>query len=145
MKACILVPAAVAALLLFAAPVINAADTAASAKAKPVLEKGMEAAAIVRIAGQPDEVHPMKAEGVKAEKWIYRRKVDQTVFQTSNTQAFIPALVGFDGDGMVVGKAVVPEYRLKYAELHQVTALLIVDGKLHLGRQWFEQSEQFAN
>ena len=145
MKTRVLFCAAAAALMFIAAPVLRSGETAASAKGKPVLEKGMEAAAIIKIAGQPDEVHPMKSEGVKAEKWIYRRKVDQTVFQTANTQAFIPALVGFDAGGMVIGRAVVPEYRLKYAELHQVTALLIVDGKLHLGRQWFEQTEQFAD
>ncbi|MDI1251023.1 MAG: hypothetical protein PSV13_19330 [Lacunisphaera sp.] len=127
-------------LLLAAAPMLRAA-----APAKPVLGKGMAAAEIVRLIGRPDEIKPMKAEGVTAEQWIYRCKVDQTVYQTANTQSTIPALTGIDGGGVVIGTAIVPSYRLKYAEQFQVTALLLIDGKLHLGRQWFEQTESFAD
>ena len=131
--------------LILAAPVLRAAGPGAPAQAKPVLEKNMAAAEIVRLIGQPDEIQPMKAEGVKAEKWTYRRRVNQTVFQTANTQTTIPAMVGVDGGGMVIGQAVVPDYRLKYAEIHQVTVLLLIDGRLHLGRQWFERTESFAD
>jgi len=142
MKSRLLLCAVFSSLLLAAAPVLRAA---APAPAKPVLGKGMAAAEIVRLIGRPDEIKPMKAEGVTAEQWIYRRKVDQTVYQTANTQNAIPALVGFDGGGAVIGTAIVPSYRLKYAEQFQVTALLLIDGKLHLGRQWLEQTESFAD
>jgi hypothetical protein len=116
-----------------------------SAKAKPVLDKGMDATTIIQLVGQPDEVTPLKSGAAKAETWIYRRKTAQTILQTANTQAFIPAMVGFDGGGMVIGRAVVPQYRLKYIRDYQVTALLLVDGKLQLGRQWATQDEQFAD
>jgi hypothetical protein len=114
-------------------------------QAKPVLQKGMDAASILRLVGKPDEISPLKSDTTAAETWIYRRKVGQTIQQTANTQAFIPAMVGFDAGGPVIGKAVVPQYRLKYIREYQVTALLMVDGKLQLGRQWVTQDEQFAD
>jgi hypothetical protein len=39
----------------------------------------------------------------------------------------------------------VSEYRLKYIRDFQVTALLVVDGKLQLRRKWLAQDEQFAD
>jgi hypothetical protein len=134
------------ALIVFVATVagVSAASSEAT-KAKPVLEKGMDAAIILQLFGKPDEVIPLKTGETTAETWIYRRKTGQTIKQTANTQAFIPAMVGFQASGPVIGKALVPEYRLKYIREYQVTALLIVDGKLQLGRQWIAQDEQFAD
>ncbi len=134
-----------ACLLFVAAVTGDWAAPAQPAKIKPVLDKGMEATQIVRLVGEPDEINPMKSDAAKAETWIYRRKTSQTIKQTANTQAYIPAMVGFDSGGMIIGQALVPEYRLKYIRSYQVTALLLVDGKLHLGRQWTEEDEQFAD
>jgi hypothetical protein len=122
----------------------TAADSR-SARTKPVLEKGMPGTTIIQLVGKPDEINPIQAEGTHSETWIYRRKLDETVKQTANTQAYIPAMVGFDAGGVVIGRALVPEYRLKYIRNYQVTALLMVDGKLQLGRQWVAQDEQFAD
>ncbi len=121
------------------------AAAGAIAAGQPVLEKGMEGAAIKKIAGQPAEIQEMKADGVKAEKWIYRRILNEGTIQTANTQAYVPAMVGFDSGGMKTGKTLVPEYRLKYVKVYQVTALLMVDGKLERGRQWTEREESFAD
>ena len=117
----------------------------ARAGEKPVLNRGMTDEAILALIGKPDEVTKIKSDEFQAETWIYRRKVEQTVYQTANLQAFIPAVVGFDSGGIVMGKAVVPDYRLKYAAAYQVTALLMVNGKLYMGRQWFTKSEDYAN
>jgi hypothetical protein len=134
------------ALFVFVAAVVGVSAAAPQpAKAKPVLDKGMDAATIIQLVGKPDEITPLKSENSRAETWIYRRKTGQTIQQTANTQTFIPAMVGFDAGGMVLGKALVPEYRLKYIRDYQVTALLMVDGKLQLGRQWAAQDEQFAD
>ena len=134
------------ALLVFVATAVGVSAAATQpAKAKPVLDKGMEAATIIQLVGQPDEINPLKSHDLKAETWIYRRKVSQTIQQTANTQAYIPAMVGFDSGGVIIGKALVPEYRLKYIRAYQVTALLMVDGKLQVGRQWIDQDEQFAD
>jgi hypothetical protein len=45
----------------------------------------------------------------------------------------------------MLGQVVVPEYRLKYVVGYQVTALLMIDGRLQLGRQWYEREEKFAD
>ncbi len=116
-----------------------------SGAAQPVLEKGMDGSAIQQLVGQPAEIQPIGGSDVKAEKWIYRRKVNEGTYQTANTQAYIPALVGVQASGDVIGKALVPEYRLKYVKVYQVTALLIIDGKLERGRQWTEREESFAD
>ena len=130
-------------LAFFASAVLARAE---SASAQPVLEKGMAAADIMNLVGKPSEVIPMKTAEGKAERWIYRRKVGQTINQTANTQAYEPAMIGFGGTGgVMLGTVVVPEYRLKYVVGYQVTALLIVDGKLQLGRQWYEREEKFAD
>jgi hypothetical protein len=132
--------------ILFVAAAVGVwAAPAKAAQAKPVLDKGMESALIVRLVGEPDEISPLKADEGKAETWIYRRKIGQTIHQTANTQAYIPAMVGFDAGGVIIGQALVPQYRLKYVRAYQVTALLMVDGKLQLGRQWVTQDEQFAD
>jgi len=132
-------------LVLIAAPIYVSAANTVPAKAKSVLDKGMEAAAIIRLIGRPQEISPIKAEGVSAETWTYRRKVDDLIYQTANTEAYIPAMVGFQSSGLIIGRAIVPDYRLKHAALYQMTALLIVDGKLERGRQWSERTEEFAN
>lgn len=124
---------------------VTASAAIGYAKAKPVLAKGMNAWMIVELVGQPDEITPLKSDAGKAETWIYRRMLGQTIHQTANTQAYIPAMVGFNAGGMVIGKAIVPEYRLKYVRAYQVTALLMVDDKLQLGRQWAARDEVFAD
>jgi hypothetical protein len=122
------------------------AFAAGIAAGQPVLEKGMPAAEILKLAGKPAEIVPMKTPEGRAEKWIYRRKVGQTINQTANTQAHETAMVGFGGTGgVVLAPVVVPEYRLKYVVGYQVTALLMIDGKLQLGRQWYEREEKFAD
>ncbi len=117
----------------------------ASAKEKPVLEKGMPAAMIIQLVGKPHEISPIKSGETNAETWIYRRKIGQTVHQTANTQKTIPALTGFTANGPTIGQAIVPDYRLKYVCAYQITALLMVDGRLELGRQWVSRDEQFAD
>lgn len=135
------IPATLA-FLLAASGALAAGQPAAT---QPVLEKGMEGAAIRQLVGQPTEIQALPASEVKAEKWIYRRKLTEGTYQTANTQAYLPAMVGFNAGGMVVGKTLVPDYRLKFVKVYQVTALLLVDGKLERGRQWTEREESFAN
>src|SRR5690349_13898361 len=118
-----------------------ASALAANQPSAPVLEKGMEADAIRQLVGQPSEIDPVKSTEVKAEKWIYRRKVTQGTYQTANTEARIPALVGTSAGGLIVGETIVPEYRLKFVKVYQVTALLMINGKLERGRQWTEREE----
>src|SRR5262245_16013896 len=95
------------ALFAFLATAVAAFATS-PAHAKPVLGKGMDAATIIHLVGQPDEISPLKSPEGKAETWIYRRKAAETIQQTANTQAFIPAMVGFQASGLVIGKALVP-------------------------------------
>jgi hypothetical protein len=128
---------------LFACAAALAADKPAATQ--PILEKGMPGTAIQQLVGQPTEIQNLKSSDVKAEKWIYRRKLTEGTYQTANTEAYIPAMVGVQSTGMIVGKALVPDYRLKFVKVYQVTALLIVDGKLERGRQWTEREESFAD
>ena len=130
-------------LLALAAVLVARVD---AAPAKPALEKGMTAEAILRLAGKPAEILPLQSTEGTAEKWIYRRKVGETIHQTANTQVFETRMIGFGGTGGVqLGPVPVPEYRLKHVVGYQVTALLMIDGKLQLGRQWYEREEKFAD
>lgn len=130
-------------LIVLAAALVARAEPAAT---KPALEKGMTAEAILKVAGKPAEVVPLKTAEGKAEKWIYRRKIGQTVKQSADTQSFETRMIGFGGTGGVqLGPVAVPDYRIKYVVSYQVTALLMVDGKLQLGRQWAEREEKYAD
>ncbi len=131
--------------LLLALASVVISTSFALAKEKPVLEKGMPAAMIIQLVGKPDEISPLKSSEGQAETWIYRRKIGQTVHQTANTQKTIPAMTGFTASGPTIGQAIVPDYRLKYVRAYQVTALLMLDGRLQLGRQWVSRDEQFAD
>jgi hypothetical protein len=129
-------------------PLALAADTAAPAPArsKPRLEKGMSAEEIRQLLGRPNDIAKVKSPDDNAERWTYRRKIGQTVEQTANTRTFVLAMTGVNGDlAPQIGPVPVPEYRLKYIAAYQVTALLIVDGKLEFGRQWYERDERFAD
>jgi len=128
---------------LYAFTAVLAAETAPAMK--PALAKGMEGTVIRQLIGQPDEIRDLKSPEVKAEKWIYRRKVTEGTYQTANMQTTIPAMVWGGDSGMKLGEAIVPDYRLKFYRVYQVTALLMVEGKLEHGRQWTEREESFAN
>jgi hypothetical protein len=118
----------------------------ATSPTQPVLEKGMSEEAILKIYGKPDDITPLKSADLKAEKWTYRRILKQGVIQTADTQRAVNTFGGFGtvGGAMMVD-AVEPDYRLKYVKIYQVTSLLMVGGKLTLGKQWVERNEAYAD
>lgn len=134
--------------ILLSSPLASGADSTAPtpARTKPRLEKGMTTEDIRQLLGRPNDIAKVKSPDNNAERWTYRRKIGQTVEQTANTRTFILAMTGVNGDlSPHIGPVPVPEYRLKYIAGYQVTALLIVDGKLEFGRQWYERDEKFAD
>jgi hypothetical protein len=126
---------------LFAAMVATAEAAAAPASTRSPLEKGMAADAILQAVGKPAEVVPMKSEGAKAETWYYRRKLKQVAV----TEPVMSVQSGVNWGNTNVRSDPITQYRQKYVITHQVTALLVVDGKLVLGRQWLEESQSYAN
>ncbi len=117
----------------------------ATPSTQPVLEKGMNADAIRKIFGKPDDITPLKATDLKAEKWTYRRILKQSIIQTADTQKMVNTFGGFGEGGTKMVDAIEPDYRLKYVKIYQVTSLLMVDGKLTLGKQWVERNEAYAD
>lgn len=118
---------------------------AAAAPAKPALAKGMSAEEIVKIVGQPDSVRPLEnSVNVKAEVWTYRRLMHEEVRETATNTSTIPTYVGPMGGGPQ-GMGSVPslEYKLERVRTYQVTALLMVDGRLTMARQWKEQERHY--
>lgn len=142
----------VAALLLGAGWLTAAGDAAAAASAKsdaakpakPAIEKGMAAETIRKLIGEPATIKSIDNENVKAESWIYRRKIrTETTQEPVNTENQ-PAFVGLGmGDENGLGTVSVPVYRLKYTTFYQVTALLMVDGTLVEARQWVEKEASY--
>ena len=49
------------------------------------------------------------------------------------------------GDPANLQSVPVVQYRLKRITVYQVTALLMVNGKLELAKQWAEKDESYAN
>lgn len=136
---------ALAALLLLAGSSTLSAATA-PAKAKPVLEIGMDADTIIRLYGKPAEIQPLSNADTKAEKWIYRRKAREYTAQDASGVTMIPAFIGISGSGApMIADTPILDYKIKYITVYQVTALLLVDGKLTLGKQWQEKEEKYTN
>lgn len=119
---------------------------AATTSTKPVLEKGMAGDTIIQLYGKPNVVQPMKNPEAKTEKWIYRRKTEDTTTQDASYINMVPAFIGISGTGQpMVADTPRLDFKLKHIRIYQVTALLMVDGKLVLGKQWTEREERFDN
>jgi len=113
------------------------ADASASPSAKPMLEKGMTAEQVERIAGKPAEIKPLASSDGKAETWTYRRVIDRQTRQVAATTEFVST---FKGANFGQDETQVPVYHLEHTTIYQVTALLMFDGKLVLAKQWREKS-----
>jgi hypothetical protein len=136
---------ALAAMLIFAGVGPLTADTT-PARVKPVLKIGMDADTIVSLYGKPAEIQLMDTADLRAEKWIYRRKAREYTTQDASDVAMIPAYIGNGGTGTpIIDETPILQFRIKRITVYQVTALLLVDGKLRLGKQWHEQEEKFTN
>lgn len=122
---------------------------AKAANKQPALEKGTAAADILKRFGQPAEVVPMTSPdpAAHAERWIYRRKADEKIRQdhVSDTRE-VHQFTSYTANGTPTVKTVVistPVYKTKVVTTYQVTALLMVNSKLELAKQWKEEREEF--
>jgi hypothetical protein len=103
----------------------------------------MSAAEVRQTAGDPKEIKPMKVDdGTHAETWIYRRAIDHKLRQVAVSSHPEDTFVG-GAVGMATTQA--SDYRLERTTIEQVTALLMVDGKLVLARQWREKHVSYDN
>jgi hypothetical protein len=120
-----------------------AADPAKSPRR--MLEKGMPGETIIQLIGRPVEIAPLVHDEVIAEKWTYRRLVDERTVQEAATDYTIPAFIGFTASGPEIGTATQLGFHLKHVKTYQVTSLLMVDGKLVVAKQWREENQTYVN
>lgn len=121
-----------------------------AAKAKFVLEKGVDGDNILKYYGRPTEINPLENpdKDIKAERWIYRRKVNETTTQVPVGYTTItPPNVTMDNNGTTnnayIPTTTIPIYKLRRTMTYQVTALLMVNNKLVLAKQWAAKEEAF--
>ena len=120
-------------------------SVAASAKpAKPALEKGMDAAAVVRVIGKPDSVAPMASPEGKAETWTYRRLLNKTTKQTIASVQAVPSFNGSAGTGTDYSQ-MRPEFKYGFEHIStfQVTQILMFNGSLVTAKQWTQREKTF--
>jgi hypothetical protein len=116
------------------------AESKAAPAAKGEIEKGMSGDQIVALIGKPATIEKLKDADAKAEKWIYRRAVNHRVEEQATTVANEGAFIGTaGGNNNTLGTRPVIQYGLKHIDTYRVTALLMVNGKLQMARQWNEQ------
>lgn len=116
-----------------AAASVPTSESSPNKTARPVLKTGMDAAAIRRLIGAPDEITPMETPEGKAETWNYRRVLDRQTRQVAATATNVPAFSGLPRD---MGTEVQLGYRTERTTIYQVSSLLMVEGKLILAKQW---------
>ena len=127
-----------------ATPAPKATETTATQKASPtsgkMLDKGMTAEEIVGLIGKPSTVTTLKGTELKAEKWTYRHLLEQRTVQEPTSVVNAPSFNGASGSGNNgLGSRPEMQYTMKYIAIYQVTALLMIDGRLELARQWKEE------
>jgi hypothetical protein len=119
----------------------NAKKTVATAKAKPVLAKGMTCDEVVRLLGQPAQI---KAHEGKSESWTYRRLLRERMDSKDTGAMAELASYSFDGAGPgMVGTRDVRVSTLIHVQIYEVTTLLIVDNRLVVARQWQEKQTNY--
>jgi hypothetical protein len=112
----------------------NAADQ------NPVLDKGMSASDVIKLIGKPAAVENLKTDELKAEKWTYRQLVGHRVVQEATNVINESAFIGTGGQGAnTQGTRATLQYTLKHIKSYRMTALLMVNDKLVVARQWNEQ------
>lgn len=140
--------------LLMTAPILSAADVAAPSSenstaadapksAKPSLQKGMDAASVIRLIGKPEQIRSMNSPEGKAETWIYRRLLSRTMTQQATGTRDVPAFDGSVGAQMGTRPEIV--YSNVTVETYQVTHLLMFNDQLLVAKQWREQSRSFSH
>ncbi|HEY4302655.1 MAG TPA: hypothetical protein VGM73_17420 [Candidatus Didemnitutus sp.] len=143
------------ALAVLPAQALISADQPAGTEAKPAaparpgavkreLEKGMTAGQIVALIGKPESIEKMKAGDAKAEKWIYRRDLGHRVEPDATTVVNEETFVGIGGNSNMIGTRPVMQYSMKQIDTYRVTALLMVNDKLVVAKQWNEQKVSYG-
>lgn len=108
---------------------------------KPALAKGMTAEQVLKIAGKPDEIRPIKNAEAKAEAWIYRRVLERTSRETATHVMERPAFLGPGPSGE--GVAIDPVTRQERLTTYQVTWVLMIEGRMELAKQTREVERSF--
>jgi len=140
---------AVLCLLLNAALAAEPATAPAAAEApakKKVIEPGMNGDEIARLFGRPVEIKPMKTDdaAAKAEQWIYRRKLKETTSSSAAAPNAMPTVSLSDANNAAYQIHVpTAQYRIQRITTYQVTALLMVNGRLEAAKQWTERTEDY--
>lgn len=118
--------------------------TEAGKDKKKMIEKGMTGDQITELFGKPKEIKAVESPDptLKVEQWIYRRQVRQVSVQVPVGTHTVPSYSGFSGPGAAMTEAVETDYRQQLVTVYQVTALLMVNGKLQTAKQWNEQDEK---
>ncbi len=123
----------------------KAAETPETGKdgKKKMIEKGMNGDEIIQLFGKPKEIKSMESPdpALKVEQWLYRRKVKDVTTQVAVGTRMVPTYSGFNGSGNNMTEVAETEYRPQVITIFQVTALLLVNGKLETAKQWNEQEE----
>jgi hypothetical protein len=105
--------------------------TAVGNEPEHVLQKGMTAAEVKRLMGEPAEIKPMTAPTGTAEVWIYHHTTYGPMEQIQvGTRSTSTTMKGADGQDHVVQTVEEPVYRHKVQIVEETTRLLMFDGIL---------------
>ncbi len=123
----------------------SSAATDRAKSAKPSVRQGMTADEVVALIGKPMEIKPIVTDAGTGESWIYRRVAKRLMNAVAPTVEKVP-MWGGPGVNAANGEIIdvdVPFQRLERVTIYQMTALLLIDGKVTASKQWFEQERLF--
>ena len=109
------------------------------------IARGMSEEQVIGIVGKPWKVKKMKTVQGSAERWIYRRVLDETVVQDGASTQEVPAVVSFGDQGAIMGTRTKIVYHMKRVTTYQITELLMFEGQLVMAKQRQEVEERFSS
>jgi hypothetical protein len=126
---------------LTGAPPVSPGESNPSATA-PHLTKGMTAAQVVHLIGQPALRKTLSPTSANAEEWIYRRTVstDTRLIPTN-----MPISSTFPGSYSQIPIATAEQFHQEVDTVEQITTLLMVNGQLVIGKQKLVEHKSFEN
>jgi hypothetical protein len=113
---------------------------ASGAKTGPALEKGMTAAQVRSLWGEPAEIKPFKTQDSDTEVWVYRRLAGRRVQQIQTGVREIPAVSPRTGQDTTVKE---PIYESETLAITDTVELLLYRGLLIEWKRKFLETRTF--
>jgi hypothetical protein len=91
------------------------------------LQKNLHATQVIALAGEPDEIKPIKAAALPSEVWVYRRKISEAVLQAPIGTRAVPATNPITGQPITITETI---YENQLEIVTETIELLLIEQRV---------------